>query len=132
MPDSTHTAVQAAAALGCPVGAVASSLIFLAGDEPLLVMTSGAHRVDTELLTGEIGVPVSVARAKLVKEVTGQPIGGVAPIGHTTRLRTIVDQSLQEYGELWAAGGSANTIFPLTYGELLRITDGTAMQVATD
>lgn len=132
MPDSTHTAAQAAAALGCPVGAVASSLIFLAGEEPVLVMTSGAHRVDTDLLAQQLGVPVTVARAKLVKEVTGQPIGGVAPIGHTRPLRTIVDRSLQEYDELWAAGGTSKTIFPLTYDELLRITQGTPMQVAAD
>jgi prolyl-tRNA editing enzyme YbaK/EbsC (Cys-tRNA(Pro) deacylase) len=132
LPESSHTAAQAAAALGCDPGAIASSLVFLAGDEPLLVMTSGAHRVDTDLLSRELGVPLVMARAKVVKEVTGQPIGGVSPIGHPGPLRTVVDRSLQQYGELWAAAGSPDSIFPITFEELVRITNGTPMQVARD
>lgn len=132
LPESSHTAAQAAAALGCEPGAIASSLVFLAGDEPLLVMTSGAHRVDTDLLSRELGVPLVMARAKVVKEVTGQPIGGVSPIGHPAPLRTIVDRSLQAYDELWAAAGSAASIFPISFEDLVRITNGTPMQVADD
>lgn len=132
LPESSHTAAQAAAALGCEPGAIASSLVFLAGDEPVLVMTSGAHRVDTGLLSRELGVPVVMARAKLVKEVTGQPIGGVSPIGHPAPLRTLVDQSLQAYDEVWAAAGSAHSIFPITFADLVRITDGTPMRIAAD
>lgn len=130
LPESTHTAAAAAAVLGCEVGAIASSLIFLAGDEPILVMTSGAHRVDTDLLGADLGVPLAPARASAVKQITGQPIGGVAPIGHPTALRTIVDQSLRGYDQLWAAGGTPNTIMPLTFDELLRITGGSVRQVA--
>ncbi|MGN6413055.1 YbaK/EbsC family protein [Flexivirga sp.] len=132
LPESGRTAAQAAAALGCDPGAIASSLVFLAGDEPVLVMTSGAHRVDTDLLSRELGVPVVMARAKLVKEVTGQPIGGVSPIGHPAPLRTLVDQSLQTYDEVWAAAGSAHSIFPITFADLVRITDGTPMRIAAD
>lgn len=132
LPESTHTAAQAAAALGCEPGAIASSLVFRVGEMPLLVMTSGVHRVDTELLSRTLGEPVVMARAKFVKEVTGQPIGGVSPIGHPVPLRTIVDQTLQVYGELWAAAGSANSVFPIGFDDLVRVTNGTPMTVAAD
>nr|WP_246336602.1 YbaK/EbsC family protein [Flexivirga oryzae] len=132
LPESAHTAAQAAAALGCDPGAIASSLVFQAGDEPLLVMTSGVHRVDTDLLSRELGVPVQMARAKVVKEVTGQPIGGVSPIGHPAPLRTLVDRSLQEYGVLWAAAGSRNSVVSIGFADLVRITSGTVTQVAED
>ncbi|GGB44500.1 hypothetical protein GCM10011492_39480 [Flexivirga endophytica] len=132
LPESSHTAAQAAAALGCEQGAIASSLVFLAGGEPVLVMTSGAHRVDTELLSEELGVPVVMARAKLVKEVTGQPIGGVSPVGHPVPLRTYVDRSLRAYGELWVAAGSASSVFPISFDDLVRITNGIPTQVAED
>ena len=86
LADSTRTAAEAAAALGCDVGAIASSLVFLADGAPILVLTSGSHRVDTELLASQIGAAViSRASADEVREATGQPIGGVAPIGHPRR-----------------------------------------------
>ena len=132
LPESAHTAAQAAAALGCDPGAIASSLVFQAGDDPLLVMTSGVHRVDTDLLSRELGVPVQMARAKVVKQVTGQPIGGVSPIGHPARLRTLVDQSLQGYDELWAAAGTRNSVFCIGFDDLVRITHGTVARVAED
>lgn len=132
LPESSHTAAQAAAALGCETGAIASSLVFLAGDEPILVMTSGAHRVDTQLLARELEMPVEMARAKLVKEVTGQPIGGVSPVGHPGPLRTYVDRSLRAYGELWVAAGSASSVFPISFDDLVRITNGIPTQVAED
>lgn len=130
LPESSHTAAQAAAALDCEVGAIASSLVFLAGDEPVLVMTSGAHRVDTELLSQELGVPVAMARAKLVKEVTGQPIGGVSPVGHPAPLRTVVDESLRAYDVLWAAAGTPSSVLPISFDELVRVTRGIPMRVA--
>lgn len=132
LPESAHTAALAAAALGCEPGAIASSLVFQAGDETVLVMTSGGHRVDTDLLSRELGVPVQMARAKVVKEVTGQPIGGVSPIGHPAPLRTLVDQSLREYDELWAAAGSRNSVFSIGFDDLVRITHGTVTRVAAD
>lgn len=132
LPESSHTAAQAAAALDCDPGAIASSLVFLAGQEPILVMTSGAHRVDTDLVSRELGVPVVMARAKLVKEVTGQPIGGVSPVGHPAPLRTFVDEGLRAYDVLWAAAGSANAVFPIGFDDLVRVTHGTALRVAED
>lgn len=130
LPESNHTAAQAAAALGCEPGAIASSLVFLAGDEPVLVMTSGAHRVDTDLLSRQLGAPVVMARAKQVKDVTGQPIGGVSPVGHPQPLRTYVDESLRMYDEVWAAAGTASSVFPISFADLVRVTDGTPMRVA--
>lgn len=133
LPDSTRTAAEAAAALGCEAGAIASSLVFLADGEPILVMTSGRHRVDTALLTTQLGAEsVSMAPAKLVKALTGQPIGGVAPAGHPAPIPTAVDESLAEYDVLWAAGGTPHTVFPLSYAELLALTSGRPLRVAAD
>ncbi|AXH36351.1 YbaK/EbsC family protein [Humibacter sp. BT305] len=133
LPDSTRTAAEAAAALGCEPGAIASSLVLLADDDPVLVMTSGRHRVDTTLLATQLGAAsVSMAPAKLVKTLTGQPIGGVAPVGHPAPIPTVVDEALAEYDTLWAAGGTPHTVFPLTYTELLALTGGRPLRVAED
>ncbi len=108
LPDSTRTAREAASALGCDVGAIASSLIFLADGEPLLVMTSGRHRVDTDILASTLGVSsMAMAPAARVRDVTGQAIGGVAPVGHPTPVRTVVDESLRDYAN--DLGGGRNT-----------------------
>ncbi|MFE7524329.1 YbaK/EbsC family protein [Kitasatospora sp. NPDC057542] len=126
LPDSARTAAEAAAALGCEVGAIANSLVFLCDGAPLLVMTSGAHRVDTVHLAGRLGTgPIERATAVQVREATGQAIGGVAPTGHPARLRTVVDTALQQYDVLWAAAGHPHTVVPMTYEELLRVTAGT-------
>ena len=128
--DSAPTAAAAAAALGVEVGAIANSLVFLFDGEPLLVMTSGSHRVDAAWLGDQLGGTIKRADAEAVKRVTGQTIGGVAPIGHPTPLRTIVDAQLADYPELWAAAGHAHTVFPLTFDELVRITGGDVRPVA--
>lgn len=131
LPDAVHTAVAAAAALGVEVGQIANSLVFNADDEPLLVLTSGAHRVDTARLAAALGIArVRRATADFVREHTGQPIGGVAPLGHPKPLRTLVDTALARYGEIWAAGGVPSAVFPITFPELTRITDGTPTEVA--
>lgn len=133
LPDSTRTAAQAADALGCDVGAIASSLLFFADDEPLLVMASGRHRVDTSLLAEQIGAAkIEMATAKQVRAVTGQAIGGVAPAGHPTPIRTVLDEALSGYDILWAAAGTPHTVVPLTFDELIALTDGTAVTVAPD
>ncbi|NUS16471.1 MAG: YbaK/EbsC family protein [Streptomyces sp.] len=133
LPDSTRTAAEAAAALGCEVGAIASSLLFLADDVPLLVMTSGRHRVDTGVLAAGVGAArVEMASAKQVRDVTGQAIGGVSPIGHPAPVRTVVDEALRDYDGLWAAGGTPRTIMPLTFDELVALTSGTVIRVAAD
>lgn len=130
LPDAASTAVLAADALGVEVGAIANSLVFVSDGEPLLVMTSGAHRVDTAALAARLGRGrIQRATPDQVREATGQAIGGVAPTGHPARLTTIVDEALAAYPEIWAAGGTPHTVFPLTYDELVRLTGGTVAKV---
>ena len=131
LPDAVTTAAAAAAALGVEVGQIANSLIFEADGDPLLVLTSGAHRVDTAKVAALVGV-TAVRRASpdFVREHTGQAIGGVAPVGHPKPVRTLVDTALEQYDEVWAAGGIPHAIFPTTFAELVRMTDGTPAEVA--
>ena len=130
LPESAPTAAAAAAQLGCEVGAIANSLVFDADGHPLLVMTSGAHRVDTVRVSGLVGVQhLGRADADFVRKHTGMAIGGVAPIGHPKPIRTLVDVALARYDVVWAAGGHPHTVFPTTYDELLRITAGTPAEV---
>ncbi len=130
LPDAASTAALAAAALGVEVGAIANSLVFWSDGAPLLVMTSGAHRVDTAALAEHLG-RTSIVRATVeqVREATGQAIGGVAPTGHPAPLPTVVDEALAAFPEIWAAGGTPHTVFPLTYDELVRLTGGTVTKV---
>jgi prolyl-tRNA editing enzyme YbaK/EbsC (Cys-tRNA(Pro) deacylase) len=130
LPESAKTAALAAAQVGCEVGAIANSLIFSADGQPLLVMTSGAHRVDTERVARLVGAAVvGRADARSVREWTGQAIGGVAPVGHPQPIRTLVDTWLEQYDQIWAAAGHPHTVFPTTYAELVRITGGTPADV---
>lgn len=125
LPDSARTAAQAAQALGCHVGQIANSLVFLADGEPLLVLTSGAHRVDTTALAAALGVQaITRATPEQVRAATGQAIGGVAPVGHPAPLRTVVDIALDAYAQVWAAGGTPHTVFPTTFAELVSLTGG--------
>ncbi|KQZ83288.1 aminoacyl-tRNA deacylase [Microbacterium sp. Root166] len=130
LPDAASTAALAAAALGIEVGAIANSLVFWSDGAPLLVMTSGAHRVDTAALAERLGRE-RIARATVdqVREATGQAIGGVAPTGHPAPLVTVVDEDLAAFAEIWAAGGTPHTVFPLTFDELVALTGGTVMKV---
>jgi prolyl-tRNA editing enzyme YbaK/EbsC (Cys-tRNA(Pro) deacylase) len=130
LPDPAPTAAAAAAQLGCEIGAIANSLVFSADGEPLLVLTSGAHRVDT-VRAAELVEAQNVTRAtpEFVRKATGQPIGGVAPVGHPKPLRTLVDVWLFTFDVVWAAAGHPHTVFPTTYDELLRITGGTPAEV---
>jgi prolyl-tRNA editing enzyme YbaK/EbsC (Cys-tRNA(Pro) deacylase) len=130
LPDAARTAAQAAAQLGCDVGAIANSLVFDADGQPLLVMTSGAHRVDTHQLEALLQKrTVTRADADFVRAHTGMPIGGVAPVGHPQPLPTVVDVDLAQYDVVWAAAGHPHTVFPTSYDELLRITGGIAAEV---
>jgi prolyl-tRNA editing enzyme YbaK/EbsC (Cys-tRNA(Pro) deacylase) len=130
LPDAVHTAAAAAAALDVEVGQIANSLIFNADGAPLLVLTSGAHRVDTARLAADLKVgSLKRATPEFVREHTGQPIGGVAPLGHPRPVRTLVDTALGAYPEIWAAGGVPRAVFPTTHAELLRITEGAAAEV---
>jgi prolyl-tRNA editing enzyme YbaK/EbsC (Cys-tRNA(Pro) deacylase) len=130
LPGPAPTAATAAAQLGCEVGAIANSLVFNADGAPLLVMTSGAHRVDTAGVAALIGAgSVRRADAGFVRTSTGQAIGGVAPVGHPAPIRTLVDTWLEKYDVVWAAAGHPHTVFPTSFAELLRITNGTPADV---
>lgn len=130
LPDAASTAALAAAALGVEVGAIANSLVFWSDGEPLLVMTSGAHRVDTTALAERLGrESIRRATAEQVRDTTGQAIGGVAPTGHPAPLVTVVDQDLAGFTEIWAAGGTPHTVFPMTFDELVALTGGTVVKV---
>src|SRR4051812_35012174 len=131
LDEAVHTAVAAAEALGVEVGQIANSLIFDAEGEPLLVLTSGAHRVDTAKVAAGLGIgKLRRATPEFVREHTGQAIGGVAPLGHPKPVRTLVDVALEQYDVIWAAGGVPRAVFPITYAELVRITDGAPTEVA--
>jgi prolyl-tRNA editing enzyme YbaK/EbsC (Cys-tRNA(Pro) deacylase) len=130
LPTPAPTAAVAAEQLGCEVGAIANSLVFAADGAPLLVMTSGAHRVDTPRVASLIGASaVARADARSVREWTGQAIGGVGPVAHPAPIRTLVDTWLSKYDVVWAAAGHPHTVFPTSFDELLRITSGTAADV---
>jgi len=131
LAEPAPTAATAAAQLGCDVGAIANSLLFSADGAPLLVLTSGAHRVDTAKVAAELGVErVRRADPDFVYASTGQRIGGVAPVGHPKPVRTLVDVALQSYDIVWAAAGHVHTVFPTTFDELVRITGGTPADVS--
>ncbi|BDY26983.1 MULTISPECIES: YbaK/EbsC family protein [Mycolicibacterium] len=124
------TAAAAAEQLGCEVGAIANSLVFECDGEPLLVMASGAARVDTDVVAQRLGATaINKANPKLVRNATGQVIGGVAPTGHPAPLRTVVDETLATYPVIWTAAGTADSVMPLTYAQLLALTGGMALAV---
>ena len=132
--DHARTAAQAAAQLGVEVGAIANSLVFSVpgadGARAVLVMTSGAHKVNTATLADRLGVE-SLDRAdpELVRRTTGFAIGGVAPVGHAQPLETYVDVTLAQYEQVWAAAGHPRAVFPSHYDELLRITASHPVEV---
>lgn len=131
LPDSVHTAALAAEALGCEVGAIANSLLFDADGEPVLILTSGAHRVDTEKVSEQLGITrLGRARPEFVRAHTGQVIGGVSPIAHPTPVPTYVDPSLRKYDEIWAAAGHPAAVFSTTYDELVELTGAAELEVS--
>ncbi|GIF37740.1 YbaK/EbsC family protein [Actinoplanes xinjiangensis] len=131
LDEAVSTAAAAAAALEIEVGQIANSLIFDADGEPLLVLTSGAHRVDTAKVAAELGVgKLRRATPEFVRQHTGQAIGGVAPLGHPKPVRTLVDVELERFPVVWAAGGVPRSVFATTYAELIRVTGGAPARVA--
>jgi prolyl-tRNA editing enzyme YbaK/EbsC (Cys-tRNA(Pro) deacylase) len=130
-PEPVPTAAAAATVLGCDVGAIANSLVFEEGGQPLLVLASGAHRVDTAALARRLGTgKIRRASPDFVFEHTGQRVGGVAPVGHPQPVRTVVDHDLARYPVLWAGGGDEFTMFATSFDELLKMTGGSAVEVA--
>jgi prolyl-tRNA editing enzyme YbaK/EbsC (Cys-tRNA(Pro) deacylase) len=130
LPDSVHTAALAAEALGCEVGAIANSLLFDAAGSPVLILTSGSHRVNTEATAERIGVPtLKRASPEFVREHTSQVIGGVSPIAHPTPVPTWLDAKLQDYDVVWAAAGHPAAVYSTTYDELARMTGAPTIDV---
>jgi prolyl-tRNA editing enzyme YbaK/EbsC (Cys-tRNA(Pro) deacylase) len=131
LSDSARTAQEAATALGIEVGQIASSLIFkLPDDSPLLIITSGRHRVDTDLVAKNLGIEkLGRVDADYVKEKSGFSIGGVAPIGWVSPATILIDQALNDYQVVWAAAGHPHAVYPTTFSELLGCTGAQPMIV---
>lgn len=138
-PASTRTAADAAAAIGCAVGQIVKSLIFRANPSglPVLVLASGANRVDEARITAALaethaGETLGKADAAFVRQVTGFAIGGVAPVGHLTPPITFIDADLQRYPQIWAAAGSPNTVFALSFLQLQHLTGGKMLTISDE
>ncbi|MFN4001163.1 YbaK/EbsC family protein [Microcella sp.] len=136
MPDSTHTAAEAAAAVGCEVGAIVKSLVFVAVHsddvrEPVLALVCGDNRADLDALAHVLGTRVEKADANTVKQATGYSIGGVPPLGHPAPVRTVVDRDLLRFETVWSAAGSAYDVFPATPQQLVDWTGGELADIGT-
>jgi len=131
LAESARTAQEAATALGIDVGQIASSLIFkLTDGSPLLIVTSGRHRVDTDLVANNLDLPtLERVDADYVKEKSGFSIGGVAPIGWLSPARIVIDIALNDYEIIWAAAGHPHAVYPTTFSELIEATSGQPMKV---
>lgn len=129
---STRSAAEAAAAIGCTVGQIAKSLVFrgTTSDRSVLVVTSGANRASESLIAAHLGETVERGNADLVRNRTGFAIGGVPPIGHSEPMLIIIDENLRNFDEIWAAAGTPNSVFRLTFDDLVQLTGGTAAKVA--
>jgi prolyl-tRNA editing enzyme YbaK/EbsC (Cys-tRNA(Pro) deacylase) len=121
LPDSTRTAPEAAAAVGCPLGAIVKSLVFRAGDTPLVALVSGDRRADEARLAELAGAPLERADADYVREATGYAIGGVPPLGHRVPHPTVMDEGLWRFEEVWAAAGTPRCVFPVAPARLAAV-----------
>ena len=128
-PESTHTAQEAADAVGAAVGTIVKSLVFMAEENPILVLASGPNRVNPDTISETLGVKLSKADADTVKKATGFSIGGVPPFGHPTPLATVMDEDFFNFSELWAAAGSATAVFPISPQMLEKLTSATVMRI---
>ncbi len=131
LPASTRTAVEAAQAVGCDVAQIVKSLIFKAkrSEKPILVIASGANRVNEKVIEDLIGEPLGKADADFVRQQTGFVIGGVPPLGHSQPIQTFIDQDLFKFTEIWAAAGTPNAVFKLTPQSLLKMTNGQVIKI---
>ena len=130
-PQSTRTAAEAAAAIGCEVAQIAKSLVFRArvSGRPVLVIASGANRVDEKAVAALIGEKIGRADAEFVRTATGFAIGGVPPVGHDTPPVTLIDRDLLALDEIWAAAGTPNAVFRLTPRDLVTLTGGRVAEI---
>ena len=129
---STRTAADAAAAIGCEVAEIAKSLIFRGANSgrAVLIIASGADRVDEKKAAAAVGEPIARADADFVREQTGFAIGGVPPVGHKQQPIMLIEESLMRFAEIWAAAGTPNSVFRLTPAELVELTGGRTVAVA--
>ena len=129
--QTTRTAAEAAAAVGCTVGQIAKSLVFKTrhGGRPLLVIASGANRVNEKAMRAIVGEPIEKPDADFVRQQTGFVIGGVPPLGHAAPLTVFIDEALLQYDIIWAAAGTPNAVFRLAPADLLPMTGGQAIKV---
>ncbi|HEV2012442.1 MAG TPA: YbaK/EbsC family protein [Candidatus Dormibacteraeota bacterium] len=123
-PASTRTAREAAATVGTSVGQIVKSLVFLAGNSPVLALVSGVNQLDTQRLSALTGAAIGKADANAVRQATGYAIGGVPPIGFPGPIPTFIDRDLLRYDLVWAAAGTPRHVFPIVPAELVRITGG--------
>jgi prolyl-tRNA editing enzyme YbaK/EbsC (Cys-tRNA(Pro) deacylase) len=132
-PEGTKTAEDAARAIGCDVAQIVKSLVFVAGDEPFLALTSGPNRADTDKLAGLMGGrPVRRANADEAREATGFAIGGTPPFGHPKRLRVLCDRDLLRHEVVWAAAGTPHTVFPISPNDLLQASGAAEADLKED
>jgi prolyl-tRNA editing enzyme YbaK/EbsC (Cys-tRNA(Pro) deacylase) len=131
MPGTTRTAVDAALAVGCEVGQIVKSLVFMTKDtrQPVLIETSGSNRVNENKVAALLGEKIVKADADFVRQKTGYAIGGVPPLGHLEEMITFIDEDLTRFQEIWAAAGSPNAVFRLTPQDLLVITKGKLAEI---
>ncbi|SDE76704.1 YbaK/EbsC family protein [Sporomusa acidovorans] len=131
MQDSTRTCAEAAQTIGCQVGQIVKSMIFRGktSGTPLLIIASGTNRINEKKMKEYLGEAVTRPDANYVQETTGFAIGGIPPLGHSTKLKCFIDSDLFQYDEVWAAAGTPFTVFRLTPDQLLTITQGQVIQV---
>ncbi|WP_460801891.1 YbaK/EbsC family protein [Microbacterium sp. GXF6406] len=130
LTEKVPSAAAAAEYLGCEVGAICNSIVFRAGDEAVLVLSSGAHRIDKAKAAVNFGVDkLSRADPEFVHAATGQRVGGCAPVGHPQPLRTLIDESLADYPHVWAGGGVSHAVFRITHDELVAITGAPSVDI---
>ena len=132
LPDSTRTAVEAGQAIGCTVAQIIKSLVFRGAEsgQAVLIEASGINRVNEKTIAALIGEPIVKADADFVRAKTGFAIGGVPPLGHATKIQAVfIDEELLQYQELWAAAGTPHAVFPLTPGDMVKLSGGKVVSI---
>jgi prolyl-tRNA editing enzyme YbaK/EbsC (Cys-tRNA(Pro) deacylase) len=131
-PEGTRTAVDAAQAVGCELGQIVKSLVFVAGGRPVVALVSGANRLDERRLAGVAGEPVKKADAETARAATGFAIGGVPPFGHATEVPVFMDRDLLGYAQVWAAAGRPDSVFVISPGRLQELSHATVIDLKVD
>jgi prolyl-tRNA editing enzyme YbaK/EbsC (Cys-tRNA(Pro) deacylase) len=131
-PEGTRTAAEAARAVGCELGQIVKSLVFIAGGKPVVALVSGANRLDEQRFAAIAGEPVVKADAETARAATGYAIGGVPPFGHATEVPVFMDRDLLGYGEVWAAAGRPDSVFEIAPGRLQELSRATVTDLKTN